>query len=104
MLGDFSFKTVFLIMSKVIKFILPGIRHLNLSDAVALCSNGVVISIQLAFRIFDKSLSNSFDLRPVSSTKVNFLTFFKVQFSFSGSTILLLYFSKSFGLSSLLGK
>ncbi|MDA9836047.1 hypothetical protein N9C00_03725 [Flavobacteriales bacterium] len=57
-------------MSKVIKFILPGIRHLNLSDAVALCSNGVVISIQLAFRIFDKSSSNSFDLRPVSSTKV----------------------------------
>jgi len=75
MLGDFSFKTVFLIMSKVIKFILPGIRHLNLSDAVALCSNGVVISIQLAFRIFDKSSSNSFDLRPISSTKVIIITF-----------------------------
>ena len=45
-----------------------GIKTLYLSNAVALCSNCVVISIQLAFSILLKSSSNSFDLRPVSST------------------------------------
>jgi len=57
--------------------------------------NSISLSILL------KSPSNSFDLCPVSSTKVifkdNFLNFFKVQFSFSGSTIFLKSFSISFG-------
>jgi hypothetical protein len=48
-----------------------GIRCLNLSEAVALCSNCIVISIQLPFSILLKSFSNSFDLRPLSSR--NFL-------------------------------
>ena len=45
-----------------------GIKNLYLSDVVALCSNCIVITIQLAFSILNKSASNSFDLCPVSST------------------------------------
>ena len=44
------------------------IKNLYLSDAVALCSNCIVISIQLAFSILLISPSNSFDLRPLCST------------------------------------
>jgi len=61
----------------------------------------VIFTIHLAFSILLISPSNSFDLCPVSSTKVilynNFLTFFKVQFSFLGSRILFISFSNSFG-------
>jgi hypothetical protein len=53
------------ISTKAFLLAASGIRCLNLSEAVALCSNCIVISIQLAFSILLKSLSNSFDLRPV---------------------------------------